>query len=123
MVVLSVRMNIKRDAQLENGYYLGKLLHLEKVQSKDMEGLAWSFFIPEHNAKVVGVTTLSESTQAKPYQWAKALNHMIAIKESWGSVDVVERWCTLVVEAHEDFRGRKTILVNQVEPPKGPIIT
>jgi hypothetical protein len=111
-------MNIKRDPQLENGYYLAKLLHLEKVQSKHMEWLSWSFYIPEHGAKVGGVTTVSESSLSEPFQWAKALNHEIAKKESWGSEDVLGRWCTVVVEAHQDFRGRKTILVNWVKPPR-----
>lgn len=119
---MSVRMSIERDPELETGHYQAELLRLEKKQGRSMEWLSWSFYVSEHGALVEGVTTLSKSTQAEPYRWAKALNPTIAKRQSWGSEDVLGLRCTLVVEAHEDFRGRKRILVDKVEPPKGPNI-
>lgn len=112
-------MNVRKDEPLKDGLYQAILKSIEEKQTKYGERLMWLFSVPEHGAEVAGFTSLSESTQAKAYLWATALNPEISTKESWGSEDVVGKKCTLVVEAYEDDKGRMKNKVIQVKPPKG----
>src|SRR3954447_7011795 len=114
---MSIKMNIKAHEPLEDGSYQAVLKSIEMMETVYGERLMWLFSIPEHSAEVAGFTSLSESTQANAYNWAVTLNADIASKKSWGSSDVVGKWCTLVVELYEGEKGKKNKVV-RVKPPK-----
>ena len=75
--------------------------------------------MPEQNAEVVGFTSMSPSTKANAYQWAKAIMGEIDPKQGWGPEDVIGRECVVVLQVAEDAQGVEKNKVVKVRPPKG----
>jgi hypothetical protein len=116
-------MSIRVDEVIEDGTYDAVLKSIEKNENRHGEYLHWRFTLPEHNAEVSGFSSTSESTQAKAYKWAVALNSELASNVGWEPEDVVGRRCLVVVEAYEDDNSRERNKVVKVKPPKEKVKT
>jgi hypothetical protein len=109
-------MGIKFDDLIDEGPYEAKLQGVEKRENQHGEYLHWKFLIPELNAEVAGFSSTSESTQAKAFRWAVAINAELAFKTGWDLEDVVGKPCMVVVETYEDSNGRERNKVVKVKP-------
>jgi hypothetical protein len=63
---VSFRMDVKVEKVLEDGTYDAKLLNVEQKETKFGDRLMWTFEVAEENTEVVGVTSMSPPTKAKP---------------------------------------------------------
>src|SRR5829696_7665511 len=115
---MSFRMEVKVERVLEEGTYAATLANVEKKETKFGERLMWTFDIPEENTEVVGFTSTSYSTNAKAYNWAKAIMGEIDPKIGWGPEDVIGGECVVVLEVAEDAQGSEKNKVQKVKPPK-----
>ena len=113
---MSIEFSIRRDEPLEDGSYRALVESLEEKETRFGDRILWKYLVPEHNAEVVGFTSLSASTQANAYLWATALNEEIRSKRSWGPEDVVGRECILDLTTIVDAEGRKKNKIVRVRP-------
>lgn len=115
---MSFRMNVRVDEVFEEGAYQAVLENVEEKDTKFGLRLMWTFHLPEKNAEVVGFTSMSPSTRANAYQWARAIIGEIDPKVGWGPEDVIGGECTVVLEIAEDAQGVTKNKVAKVKPPK-----
>jgi hypothetical protein len=115
---LSFRMDVKVEKVLEDGAYEAKLINVEQKGTKFGERLMWTFAVAGESTEVVGFTSMSPSTKAKPYQWAAAVAGEIDPKLGWGPEDLIGGECVVVLEAAEDAQGTAKNKVVKVKPPK-----
>lgn|ERR687889_175519 len=114
---MSFRMNVRIDEVLEEGSYRAVLENLEEKETKFGERLMWTFRLFEKdNAEVVGFTSMSPSSRANAYQWAKAITGEIDRKVGWGPQDVIGGECIVVLETAEDAQGYEKNKVVKVKP-------
>lgn len=115
---MSIHMDVRTEEPLEDGSYAAILKSIEKKETVYGQRLMWLFEEVEHGTEVAGFTSLSPSTMANAYIWAKALIGEIDAKKGWSSEDAVGKRCTIVVEVYEDAKGRTKNKVVRVKPPK-----
>jgi hypothetical protein len=116
---MSFRMSVRVEKVLEEGIYNAVLDNVEDKETKNGERLMWSFRIPsEDDAIVVGWSSLSPSTRAKPYEWATAIMGEIDPKTGWGPEDVIGSKCRVVLDTYEDSQGIEKNGVDKVLKPK-----
>jgi hypothetical protein len=116
---MSFRMSVRVEKVLEEGIYDAALDNVEDKETKNGERLMWSFRIPsEDDAIVVGWSSLSPSTRAKPYEWATAIMGEIDPKTGWGPEDVIGSKCRVVLDTYEDSQGIEKNGVDKVLKPK-----
>ena len=115
---MSFQMDERVDEVLEEGAYRATLENVEVKDTKFGERLMWTFDLSEHNTQVVGFTSMSPSTKANPYQWAKAIMGEIDPKVGWGSEDVIGGECIVVLEVAEDSQGVEKNKVVKVKQSK-----
>jgi hypothetical protein len=116
---MSFRMSVRVEKVLEEGIYDAALDNVEDKETKNGERLMWSFRIPsEDDAIVVGWSSLSPSTRAKPYEWAAAIMGEIDPKTGWGPEDVIGSKCRVVLDTYEDSQGIEKNGVDKVLKPK-----
>jgi hypothetical protein len=116
---MSFRMSVRVEKVLEEGIYDAVLDNVEDKETKNGERLMWSFRIPsEDDAIVVGWSSLSPSTRAKPYEWATAIMGEIDPKTGWGPEDVIGSKCRVVLDTYEDSQGIEKNGVDKVLKPK-----
>ena len=116
---MSFRMSVRVEKVLEEGIYDAVLDNVEDKETKNGERLMWSFRIPsEDDAIVVGWSSLSPSTRAKPYEWATAIMGEIDPKTGWGPEDVIGSKCRVVLDTYEDSQGIERNGVDKVLKPK-----
>lgn len=113
---MSFRMNVRIDKILDEGPYRAVLENIEERETKFGWRLMWTFRIIEQNVEVVGFTSMSPSTRANPYRWAKAIMGEIDAKLGWGPEDVIGRECVVVLEVAEDAQGFEKNKVVDVKP-------
>ena len=113
---MSFRMDVRIDEVLEEGSYQAVLENVEEKETKFGERLMWMFRLLDQNAEVVGFTSMSPSTKAKAYQWAKSIMGSIDPKLGWGPEDVIGGECTVVLELTEDAQGFEKNKVVKVKP-------
>jgi hypothetical protein len=112
-------MSVRVEKVLEEGIYDAALDNVEDKETKNGERLMWSFRIPsEDDAIVVGWSSLSPSTRAKPYEWAAAIMGEIDPKTGWGPEDVIGSKCRVVLDTYEDSQGIEKNGVDKVLKPK-----
>src|SRR5688572_24854185 len=99
-------MDVKVEKILEDGAYDARLVNVEQKETKFGDRLMWTFEVAGENTEVVGFTSMSPSTKAKPYQWAAAIAGEIDPKLGWGREDLIGGECAVVLEAAEDARPR-----------------
>jgi hypothetical protein len=109
-------MNVRVDKILDKGPYRAVLESIEERETKFGWRLMWVFRILGENVEVVGFTSMSPSTRANPYRWAKALMGEIDTKLGWGPEDVIDRECVVVLEVAEDAHGFEKNKVADVKP-------
>jgi hypothetical protein len=116
---MSFRMSVRVEKVLEEGIYDAVLDNVEDKETKNGARLMWSFRIPsEDDAIVVGWSSLSPSTRAKPYEWATAIMGEIDPKTGWGPEDVIGSKCRVVLDTYEDSQGIEKNGVDKVLKPK-----
>jgi hypothetical protein len=116
---MSFRMSVRVEKVLEEGIYDAVLDNVEDKETKNGARLMWSFRIPsEDDAIVVGWSSLSPSTRAKPYEWAAAIMGEIDPKTGWGPEDVIGSKCRVVLDTYEDSQGIEKNGVDKVLKPK-----
>jgi hypothetical protein len=116
---MSFRISVRVEKVLEEGIYDAALDNVEDKETKNGERLMWSFRIPsEDDAIVVGWSSLSPSTRAKPYEWATAIMGEIDPKTGWGPEDVIGSKCRVVLDTYEDSQGIEKNGVDKVLKPK-----
>jgi hypothetical protein len=115
---LSFRMDVKVEKVLEDGAYEAKLINVEQKGTKFGERLMWTFAVAGESTEVVGFTSMSPSTKAKPYQWAAAVAGEIDPKLGWGPEDLIGGECVVVLETAEDAQGTEKNKVVKVKPPR-----
>ncbi len=115
---MGFRMEVKVEQVLEEGTYVATLANVERKDTKFGERLMWTFDIPEENTEVVGFTSMSYSTKANAYNWAKAIMGEIDPKIGWGPEDVIGGECVVVLEVAEDAQGVEKNKVTKVKPPR-----
>jgi hypothetical protein len=116
---MSFRMSVRVEKVLEDGIYDAVLDNVEDKETKNGARLMWSFRIPsEDDAIVVGWSSLSPSTRAKPYEWATAIMGEIDPKTGWGPEDVIGSKCRVVLDTYEDSQGIEKNGVDKVLKPK-----
>jgi hypothetical protein len=115
---LSFRMDVKVEKVLEDGAYDARLMNVEQKETKFGVRLMWTFQVAGENTEVVGFTSMSPSTKAKPYQWAAAIAGEIDPKLGWGPEDLIGGECVVVLEAAEDSQGTEKNKVVKVKPPR-----
>jgi hypothetical protein len=77
----------------------------------------WTFRLFERDdAEVVGFTSMSPSSRANAYQWAKVIMGEIDPKTGWGPEDVIGGECIVVLELTEDAQGLEKNKVVKVKP-------
>ena len=113
---MSFRMDVRIDEVLEEGSYRAVLENVEEKETKFGELLMWMFRLLDQNAEVVGFTSMSPSTKANPYQWAKSIMGSIDPKLGWGPEDVIGGECTVILELTEDAQGFEKNKVVKVKP-------
>ena len=69
---MSFRMDVRIDEVLEEGAYRAVLKNVEVKDTEFGERLKWTF-LTHKGVEVVGFTSMSPSTRANAYQWAKAI--------------------------------------------------
>jgi hypothetical protein len=111
-------MDVKVEKVLEDGAYEAKLVNVEQKETKFGDRLMWTFAVAGESTEVVGFTSMSPSTKAKPYQWAAAVAGEIDPKLGWGPEDVIGGECVVVLEAAEDAQGMEKNKVVKVKPPR-----
>jgi len=109
-------MNVRVDEVLEEGPYRAVLVNVEEKETKHGRRLMWTFRIVDENVEVVGFTSMSPSSRAKAYKWAKALMREIDPKVGWGPEDVVDRECIVALKVGEDAQGFEKNKVVDVRP-------
>jgi hypothetical protein len=116
---MSFRMSVRVEKVLEEGIYDAVLDNVEDKETKNGARLMWSFRIPsEDDAIVVGWSSLSPSTRAKPYEWAAAIMGEIDPKTGWGPEDVIGSKCRVVLDTYEDSQGIEKNGVDKILKPK-----
>ena len=115
---MGFHMEVKVEQALEEGTYTATLVNVEQKDTKFGERLMWTFDIPDESAEVVGFTSMSPSTKAKPYQWATAIMGEVDPKLGWGPEDVIGGECTVILEVAEDAQGFARNKVVKVKPAK-----
>jgi hypothetical protein len=116
---MSFRMSVRVEKVLEEGIYDAVLDNVEDKETKNGARLMWSFRIPsEDDAIVVGWSSLSPSTRAKPYEWATAIMGEIDPKTGWGPEDVIGSKCRVLLDTYEDSQGIEKNGVDKVLKPK-----
>lgn len=113
---MTVSLNIWRERILSEGSYRTRLVSLEEKETAYGERLLWLFQEAESSVEVAGFSTRSESTRAKAYRWAQALNPEIASKRRWSSTDVVGRECLLEVEVVKGQKGEDKNRILSIKP-------
>jgi hypothetical protein len=109
-------MDVRLDKVLDEGPYRAVLQNIEDKETKFGRRLMWQFRILGEDVEVVGFTSMSPSTRANAYQWAKALISEIDPKIGWGPEDVIGRECVVVLEVAEDAQGFEKNKVVDVKP-------
>ena len=115
---MSFKMDVKVDEVFDPGSYEAVLVNVEQKDTKFGLRLMWTFRLVEKDAEVVGFTSMSPSTRANPYQWAKAIMGQIDPKIGWGPEDVIGGRCIVVLEEAEDAQGFEKNKVVRVKPLK-----
>ena len=110
------RFRVRNVESLEDGSYRALVESLEEKETRFGDRILWKYLVPEHNAEVVGFTSLSDSPQANVYLWATAINEEIRSMSSWGPEDVVGRECILDLTTVVDAEGRKKNKIVRVRP-------
>jgi hypothetical protein len=113
---MSFRMNVKIDKLLEEKPYRAVLVNVEEKETTHGRRLMWTFRIVDENVEVVGFTSMSPSSRAKAYQWARALAGEIDPRVGWGPEDVVDRECVVILKVGEDAQGFRKNKVVDVRP-------
>lgn len=113
---MTVRQDIRRGGTLSEGSYKVKLESLEEKETAYGERLLWLFVEVESSVEIAGFSTRSESTRAKAYRWAQALNPELASKRSWSSTDVVGCECLLEVEVVKGQKGEDKNRILSIKP-------
>ena len=103
---------------LDDGVYDARLVDVEQKETKYGKGLMWTFEVLRENTQVVGFTSMSPSTRAKAYCWARALAGKIDPELGWGPEDVVGGECAVALEIAEDAQGVEKNKVVAVKPPR-----
>jgi hypothetical protein len=111
-------MDVKVDRVLDEGAYDAELVNVEQKETKFGNRLMWTFEVNGEDTEVVGFTSMSPSTKAKPYQWAAAIVGEIDPKLGWGPEDLIGGECIVVLEAAEDAQGSEKNKVVKVKPPR-----
>jgi len=112
-------MRVRVDAVFPEGYYKAVLVSVEEKETKFGLRLMWTFRLVERDdAEVVGFTSMSPSSRANAYQWAKAIMGEIDPKTGWGSQDVIGGECLVILETAEDAQGFEKNKVVKVKPLK-----
>jgi uroporphyrinogen-III decarboxylase len=109
-------MNVKVEKILEEKPYRAVLVNVEEKETTHGRRLMWTFRIVDENVEVVGFTSMSPSSRAKAYQWARALMGEIDPRVGWGPEDVVDRECVVVLKVGEDAQGFQKNKVVDVRP-------
>jgi hypothetical protein len=110
-------MDVKVEKVLEDGAYDARLMNVEQKETKFGDRLMWTFEVIGENTEVVGFTSMSPSTKAKPYHWASAIGGEIDPKTGWGPEDLIGGECVVVLEIAEDAQGTEKNKVVKVKPP------
>ena len=114
---MSFHMPVRVDAVFPEGYYKAVLVNVEEKETKFGLRLMWTFRLAEKDdAEVVGFTSMSPSSRANAYQWAKAITGEIDRKVGWGPQDVIGGECIVVLETAEDAQGYEKNKVVKVKP-------
>jgi hypothetical protein len=113
---MGFQMKVRIDEVLEEGSYRAMLENVEEKETKFGERLMWTFRLLDQNAEVVGFSSMSPSTKANPYQWAKAIIGSIDPKLGWGPEDVIGGECIVVLELTEDAQGFEKNKIVKVKP-------
>ena len=113
---MSFRMNVKVEKILEEKPYRAVLVNVEEKETTHGRRLMWTFRVVDENVEVVGFTSMSPSSRAKAYQWARALMGEIDPRVGWGPEDVVDRECVVVLKVGEDAQGFQKNKVVDVRP-------
>jgi predicted CoA-binding protein len=109
-------MNVKVEKILEEKPYRAVLVNVEEKETTHGRRLMWTFRTVDENVEVVGFTSMSPSSRAKAYQWARALMGEIDPRVGWGPEDVVDRECVVVLKVGEDAQGFQKNKVVDVRP-------
>lgn len=113
---MSFRMSVRVEKILEEKPYRAVLVGVEEKETTHGRRLMWTFRIVDENVEVVGFTSMSPSSRAKAYRWARALMGEIDPKVGWGSEDVIDRECVVVLKVGEDAQGFKKNKVVDARP-------
>ena len=113
---MSFRMNVKVEKILEEKPYRAVLVNVEEKETTHGRRLMWTFRIVDENVEVVGFTSMSPSSRAKAYKWARVLAGEIDPRVGWGPEDVVDRECVVVLKVGEDAQGFQKNKVVDVRP-------
>ena len=113
---MSFRMDVRIDKILEESTYRAVLVKVEEKETKHGRRLMWTFRIVEENVEVVGFTSMSPSSRANAYRWARALMGEIDPRVGWGPEDVVDRECIVALKVGEDAQGFQKNKVFDVRP-------
>src|ERR671912_1139972 len=111
-------MDVKVEKVLEDGAYEARLVNVEQKETKFGDRLMWTFEVDGENTEVVGFTSMSPSTKAKPYEWATAIAGQIDPGLGWGPEDLIGGECAVVLEAAEDAQGSEKNRVVKVKPSR-----
>ena len=114
---MSFHMPVRVDAVFPEGYYKAVLVNVEEKETKFGLRLMWTFRLVERDdAEVVGFTSMSPSSRANAYQWARAIMGEIDPTTGWGPEDVIGGKCIVVLETAEDAQGFEKNKVVKVKP-------
>jgi hypothetical protein len=114
---MSFHMPVRVDAVFHEGYYKAVLVNVEEKETKFGLRLMWTFrLVEKDDAEVVGFTSMSPSSRANAYQWARAIMCEINPKTGWGSQDVIGGECIVILETAEDAQGFEKNKVVKVKP-------
>lgn len=109
-------MDVRIDKILEEKPYRAVLVNVEEKETKHGRRLMWTFRIVEENVEVVGFTSMSPSSRANAYRWARALMGEIDPRVGWGPEDVTDRECVVILKVGEDAQGFQKNKVVDVRP-------
>jgi hypothetical protein len=109
-------MDVRIDKILEENPYRAVLVNVEEKETKHGRRLMWTFRIVEENVEVVGFTSMSPSSRANAYRWARALVGEIDPRVGWGPEDVTDRECVVILKVGEDAQGFQKNKVVDVRP-------
>ena len=109
-------MNVRVDEVLDEGPYRAVLEKVEERDTKFGQRLMWTFRVLGKNVEVVGFTSMSPSTRANAYRWAKAIMGQVDSRIGWGPEDVIGGECVVVLEVAEDAQGFEKNKVINVKP-------